>query len=92
ERQDVADPLGGTGLQLPMPRDTPNYSGTAFLQGECRLVTLFARTGLITTTILRKSRPDPQPMNANFVSPTGFDGANVDLPFLDAQLGRKDTP
>src|SRR5262249_29821782 len=56
ERQDVTAPLVQTGVpySLPMPQGALNYPNTSVssarvLQGDRRLITLFARSGLILT-------------------------------------------
>jgi hypothetical protein len=60
-----------------MPLGTPNYNPTTpslVLKGERRLVTLFTRTGLITSDVIENFNGN----NAN---------GGVNLPFDDAQLG-----
>lgn len=54
ERSDVVDPeMPPTGAtyryRLPMPQGTTGYAGTRFLKGDRRLVTLFARSGMVVT-------------------------------------------
>lgn len=50
ERGDVFPPEGTTAPLLPMPQGTPGYAGTRFLKGERRIVSVNARSGLVTTT------------------------------------------
>jgi prepilin-type N-terminal cleavage/methylation domain-containing protein len=78
ERQDVTGPGGTAGApQLPMAPGTPGYSGPA-LKGERRLVTLFPRTGLLTTNPILNFDATSWP-------------AAIDLPYLEAQSGKKAT-
>ncbi len=100
ERQDVVEPTNPTiGIRtvilLPVPEGTPGYTGDAILKGERRLVTLSPRTGQIVTNSLNL-----QPFNATF---SNFDlsgdaqtdadvfRARLDLPYVFAQLGQRDS-
>lgn len=76
----------GQAYQLPMPKGTPNYGGSVFLENDRRLVTLFTRTGLITTNSLDTTTAQTSPM----LSPEGFNGNDVNQPFYSAQLGLKE--
>ncbi len=70
------NPNTGQSYMLPMPLGTPNYTPTnpnLALKGERRLVTLFTRTGLLTSDSLEN-----------------FNGNNINLPYVDAQLGLRE--
>lgn len=76
----------GQTYMLPMPQGTPNYAPTnpnLVLKGDRRLVTLFTRSGLLTSGVM-ETYIDPGG------SGHGFDGNNVNLPFVDAQLGLRE--
>jgi prepilin-type N-terminal cleavage/methylation domain-containing protein len=71
-----SNPNTGQSYMLPMPLGTLNYSPTnpnLVLKGERRLVTLFTRTGLLTSD-----------------SVENFNGNNINLPYVDAQLGLRE--
>jgi prepilin-type N-terminal cleavage/methylation domain-containing protein len=81
ERSDLAPPRASTTAPLlPLPQGlAPTLLGGQELKGEYRLVTVFARTGLITTN-----------ENPPFDTPsTGSNGTsyNPNLPFIQAQQG-----
>jgi hypothetical protein len=82
ERSDLADPGAGTTAPLlPLPPGMPSglASGQS-LQGEFRLVTHFARTGLVTTN----ANP---PFDIPTVNTSGVTTYNPNLPFISAQQG-----
>jgi len=82
DRSDVVEPIVNTTIPytLPMPTGTngyPNSNDTSGrkLSGERRLVTVFSKSGLITTDTIE-----------NFDA-SGSIGVNAMTPFFDAQLG-----
>jgi prepilin-type N-terminal cleavage/methylation domain-containing protein len=50
ERADVFPPEGTGATRLPMPEGTPGYTGSRYLTGERRLVTINMKTGNVTTS------------------------------------------
>jgi len=82
ERADLAEPSasGAAAPLLPVPRGSaPMLFGGRELSGEYRLVTLFARTGHLTT--------NENPTFDNPSAPTNGASYNPNLPFLPAQQG-----
>ncbi len=74
---DVFEPGTGT-PKLPVPEDTPGYTGTDFLKRDRRLVSLNTQTGQITTTHIDSfDLTDPLPL---------------EVPYRQAQAGVKDRP
>jgi prepilin-type N-terminal cleavage/methylation domain-containing protein len=93
ERADVMEPalIPGSplGYFLPMPQGATNYpSGSdpnpRFLKGERRLVTLFPKTGQLTTNSIESFDANPA---GTFGSAAYF---YASMPFLDAQAGRRE--
>jgi hypothetical protein len=81
ERSDVAAPRASTTAPLlPLPQGlAPTLLGGQELRGEYRLVTVFARTGLITTN-------ENPPFDTPSSSSNG-NSYNPSVPFLQAQQG-----
>jgi hypothetical protein len=81
ERSDLAEPRASTTAPLlPLPQGlAPTLLNGQELKGEFRLVTVFARTGLITTN----ANP---PFDTPSTGPTGT-SYNPNLPFMQAQQG-----
>ena len=81
ERSDLAQPSASTSAPLlPLPQGlAPTLFGGQELKGEFRLVTVFARTGLITTN-------ENPPFDTPATGPTG-PSYNPNVPFLQAQQG-----
>lgn len=72
--------------QLPMPKGSPNYDGSVFLENDRRLVTYFTRTGMVTTNALENTVNQTEVM----MPAEGFNGADTNQPFYNAQLGLKE--
>jgi hypothetical protein len=78
DRRDLFDPATGSYPQLPLPQGlAPNSLGRE-LKGDFSLVTLNAKTGLITSSV-------PSNFDAQNVGQPTY---NPSLPFLDARMGR----
>jgi prepilin-type N-terminal cleavage/methylation domain-containing protein len=78
DRGDLFDPATGSYPQLPLPRGlAPNAQGRE-LKGEFSIVTLNAKTGLITSSV-------PSNFDTQNVGQPSY---NPSLPFLDARMGR----
>jgi prepilin-type N-terminal cleavage/methylation domain-containing protein len=101
ERADVFEPVPPANASipywLPMPQGARNYPhpndpNPRFLKGERRLVTLFPRTGQITTNSIENFDTNPQltysqpPFSVNPPPPYYF----ANMPFLDAQAGLRE--
>jgi hypothetical protein len=81
ERSDLAQPRASTTAPLlPLPQGlAPTLLAGQELKGEYRLVTVFARTGLITTN-------ENPPFDTPSTGPNGT-SYNPSLPFIQAQQG-----
>jgi prepilin-type N-terminal cleavage/methylation domain-containing protein len=81
ERSDLAQPrASSTAPLLPLPQGlAPTLLGGLELKGEYRLVTVFGRTGLITTN-------ENPPFDTPSTGPTGT-SYNANLPYIQAQQG-----
>ena len=81
ERSDLAQPITSTTAPLlPLPQGlAPTLLNGQELKGEYRLVTVFARTGLVTTN-------ENPPFDTPSMGPNGT-SYNPNLPFVQAQQG-----
>lgn len=73
---------------LPMSSDTPGYpaiAGSPVLKGDRRLVTMFAQSGLVTTSTI-ETIPSPNAYQPG----EGFSVADVGNPFKKAQQGQRE--
>jgi prepilin-type N-terminal cleavage/methylation domain-containing protein len=85
----VANPNSGQVHQLPMPKGSLNYKGSVFLENDRRLVTLFTRTGLITTNAI-ESTTAAAAASTPLLPAEGFNGNDVNQPFYNAQIGLRE--
>jgi prepilin-type N-terminal cleavage/methylation domain-containing protein len=101
ERSDVYAPTSNTvstssppGLPyLPLPKGLyPTLFNGTELKGEYRLLTLFARTGQITTDETMAFDPNAPPPPTNAVSDIANGTYNPNYPFLEAQQGARGGP
>lgn len=75
-----------TFYELPMPKGSPNYGGSVYLENDRRIVTYFTRTGLVTTNSVEQTTMPASPL----LPGEGFDGNDVNQPFYNARLGIKE--
>jgi hypothetical protein len=78
DRGDLFDPAPASYPQLPLPQGLAPSSQGRELKGDISLITLNAKTGLITSSV--PSNFDTQNVGKSTYNPS--------LPFLDAQRGR----
>lgn len=94
EREDVvpwAAPIAsGVNLILPVPDGTPGYPvGGPTLKRQRRLVTLFARTGQVSSNSIENLRADS---NDSTLTPAQNQAINAGRPYLEARSGSRENP